>query len=71
MADKTVLEAEEQLEPKEAVVVYKETPRRLPRKPQQHWLAPLLVGTGLGIAIAAGGAILLDLLQKCFLQSCG
>ncbi len=59
MADKTVLEAEK-LEPPKAVVVEEETPRRLPRKLQQGWLTPLLLGTGLGIALAVGGVSLLS-----------
>jgi RND family efflux transporter MFP subunit len=61
VAHKTFSENEaEKLESEEALVVSNETPRRLPSKQSRGWLTPLLIGTGLGIAIAVGGTRLLN-----------
>jgi multidrug efflux pump subunit AcrA (membrane-fusion protein) len=61
VAHKTFSENEaEKLDSEEALVVSSETPRRLPSKQSRGWLTPLLIGTGLGIAIAVGGTRLLN-----------
>lgn len=67
MADRTVLETEaKRLESQkeqaseETFVVEDATARQLPRQRSRGWLVPLLLGTGLGIAIAVGGTRLLN-----------
>ncbi|WP_084544243.1 efflux RND transporter periplasmic adaptor subunit [Chroogloeocystis siderophila] len=49
------VEVDDQLESKEVIVVDNANYKKVPLRSRQNWLIPLVVGTGLGVAIAFGG----------------
>ncbi|OKH28969.1 efflux transporter periplasmic adaptor subunit [Chroogloeocystis siderophila 5.2 s.c.1] len=49
------MEVDDQLESKEVIVVDNANYKKVPLRSRQNWLIPLVVGTGLGVAIAFGG----------------
>ncbi|PIG93597.1 efflux RND transporter periplasmic adaptor subunit [Gloeocapsopsis sp. IPPAS B-1203] len=49
------VDADDKLVSKEVIVVDKANYKKVPTRSRQNWLIPLIVGTGLGVAIAFGG----------------
>jgi len=49
------VDADDKLVSKEVIVVDKANYKKVPTRSRQNWLIPLVVGTGLGVAIAFGG----------------